>query len=393
MQTQTKSRLVWGPLLPGAMAAATLIYAMVSVLGPDLVDDFDFSKARLGWVLTVFSITSAISSPLAGRITDRIGSRRAMLIIFAATGMGFALFSRSIGFYTLAGSCLVIAVGQALANPATNKMIATEFDSGERGLITGIKQSGVQFGAFWAGLFFAKMAAASSWRIVPSLVAGLLFGLLVFGWWALPRETVSASVLEHDGTEPSKVPLPPSVPLLATYALLMGLGGSTMFAFMPLYAVEQIDITEVNAGYLVAITGAVGMPGRIGAAVLADRTGKPLPLLVILSVLAVAASVALLAANGGGYPLLIVAAALSGLGVSAWNSVAMLAVINDAGPELAGRASGIVLAGFLSGLAISPPLFGYSVDVTGSYNLGFTVVSALFAAAAVVITFAIRAGR
>ncbi len=392
MQTPTHRRFVWGPLLPGAMVAATLIYAMTSVLAPDLIDEFGFTKARVGWILAIFSITSAAASPIAGRVTDRIGSRAAMLIIFASSGIGFLLFSQGVGFYTLAGATLIIAFAQALGNPATNKLIATQFEAGERGLITGIKQSGVQVGTLVAGLSFAAIAAASSWRTVPILAGLFMLALALYGWRVLPPD----ARIESSDNGPAiggKAQLPRSVPLLAIYALLMGLGGSALFGFMLLYAVEQIDISDLNAGFLVAISGAVGTPARIGAAILADRTGKPLPLLVGLSGFAVASALALLGANAGGYPLLIVGAVLSGVGVAAWNSVAMLAVINDAGPELAGRASGVVLSGFLSGLAISPPIFGYSVDATGSYNLGLSVVGMLFAAAAIVVTFAIRAGR
>jgi cyanate permease len=45
----------------------------------------------------------------------------------------------------------------------------------------------------------------------------------------------------------------------------------------------------------------------------------------------------------------------------------MLAVVDDAGPVAAGRASGVVMFGFLAGLGAGPPLFGYTVDATGSY--------------------------
>jgi cyanate permease len=45
----------------------------------------------------------------------------------------------------------------------------------------------------------------------------------------------------------------------------------------------------------------------------------------------------------------------------------MLAVINDAGAGT-GRASGIVLFGFLTGLGIGPPIYGATVDATGSYT-------------------------
>jgi cyanate permease len=46
----------------------------------------------------------------------------------------------------------------------------------------------------------------------------------------------------------------------------------------------------------------------------------------------------------------------------------MLGLIVFAGPRSAGRASGVVLFGFLIGLGIGPPLFGWIIDTTGSYT-------------------------
>jgi cyanate permease len=45
----------------------------------------------------------------------------------------------------------------------------------------------------------------------------------------------------------------------------------------------------------------------------------------------------------------------------------MLAVIDEAGTAT-GRASGVVLLGFLAGLGIGPPIFGATVDATDSYT-------------------------
>ena len=43
----------------------------------------------------------------------------------------------------------------------------------------------------------------------------------------------------------------------------------------------------------------------------------------------------------------------------------MLAVIDLAGPRLAGAATGRVLLGFLMGLAVGPLVFGRLIDVAG----------------------------
>ncbi|HSM43636.1 MAG TPA: hypothetical protein VK969_01325, partial [Acidimicrobiia bacterium] len=52
-----------------------------------------------------------------------------------------------------------------------------------------------------------------------------------------------------------------------------------------------------------------------------------------------------------------------------------------------GRASGVVLLGFLSGLGIGAPIFGYSIDRLGTYVPGWTAVAAVFLLGLVVMRF------
>jgi cyanate permease len=60
----------------------------------------------------------------------------------------------------------------------------------------------------------------------------------------------------------------------------------------------------------------------------------------------------------------------------------MLGLIVIAGRGAAGRASGIVLFGFLGGMGAGPPLFGWIVDSTGSYTLVWTISAAVSLAGA-----------
>ena len=59
-----------------------------------------------------------------------------------------------------------------------------------------------------------------------------------------------------------------------------------------------------------------------------------------------------------------------------YGSVSMLAAMNTSTHQNAGRASGVVLVGFSLGLMLGPPLFGWSVDLTGTYAPGFVGVVA-----------------
>ena len=68
--------------------------------------------------------------------------------------------------------------------------------------------------------------------------------------------------------------------------------------------------------------------------------------------------------------LLWLGAALLGGSSGSGNSVGMFAIIHRLPERAAGAGSGIVMFGFLVGLGVGAPAFGWSVDVTGAYEVG-----------------------
>lgn len=364
-------------LLPAAMAVATVFYTMLAVLATFLIEDLGVTRAELGWVVAVFSTCSAAISPSIGRVADRLGAKRALLWVFSFVGAGFVLMSMAGALLALMAAAVVVAIGQAMANPSTNKMIAQRFPSGRRGLMTGVKQSGVQMGAFVGGAVFPSLAIARGWQSAPLLIGTAALVLLVLAGWRLPRDA------EHAEPRSSvKAPLPPGTMWITLYAFLMGAGGSPIFSFFPLYAQEAVGVTETHAGWLVAIGGLVGLASRILWSVAAERVGSWRPM-IILAAGAVVSALLTMAAEPVGVWMLWLSTVVTYTSISAWNSVAMLTIITTAGPTGAGRASGVVLMGFLAGLAVSPPLFGWSVDRLETYQPGFAVVVALFLLAVV----------
>ena len=87
--------------------------------------------------------------------------------------------------------------------------------------------------------------------------------------------------------------------------------------------------------------------------------------------LTVAAMSLLLLAVPVGNWLLWVMAIVGSLGMNSWNSVAMLAVINGVPSTEAGRASGVVVFGFMAGLSIGGYYTGVIADVTGRYDVAW----------------------
>jgi MFS family permease len=109
-----------------------------------------------------------------------------------------------------------------------------------------------------------------------------------------------------------------------------------------------------------------------------EKRGSYIRSLIQIAGLSVVFTGALLAAFEWGSWLLWVGALGLGASSTAWNAVGMLALMVYAGHQQAGGASGVVLFGFLAGLGLGPPLFGWSVDRNDSYVPALSGVIAVF---------------
>ena len=380
-------RAAFTGLLLTAMVAGTIVTIAFGVLSRFLIEDLDISRARVGGLVTAVAVTAAVASPFGGRLTDRIGGRKALFLLFSLSTLGLLSVALAPLYGLLLLAAALAGLAQATANPATNKLIAHHVREGGRGLITGIKQSGVQAGLFVGGLLLPVGAIALGWRATLGLVALVPATALVLTRFVVPPDGDSRKDSSHAGRSRT----PETVWWLAGYSLIMGVAAGALLTFLPLYLQEDFGMTVTRAGVVVAVFGLVAMIVRIVSGSVAERIGSFQGVLGSLAATAAVAALLLLIAPNAGNAVLWAGVLLAAASSTTWNSVAMLAVIDHSGPAMAGRSSGIVVLGFLSGFGIGPLLFGYSVDTAGSYAPGLWGIAALFVAASVVA--AVWSGR
>jgi predicted MFS family arabinose efflux permease len=354
------------------MGVSTFALTIFGVLASHLIAEFAIDRWQIGALVTASSAAGAILSPTIGRLTDRFGARRSAVVNLGLGTLALTAVAISPTFLLLLLAALLTGVAQGMANPATNKLISLHVPAGRRGLITGIKQSGVQVGTVVGGLALPFLALLWGWR----------WAVAVFAAIAAIGLTSALAIVPPDprgerGVIGTINRVPAAIFRLAVYGFLLGAGGSALFTYTALYAQESLRYTESSAGTAVALMGLVGIVSRIGWSQRAERGHRYRGSLLWLAALATGA--ALLMAASMSYPGLVwLAAALTGLSASAWNSVGMLAVIFLVPAASAGRASGIVLFGFLAGLGLGAPAFGWSVDTLGTYLPGWLAAVTLF---------------
>lgn len=366
-----------------------------AVLAVDLIAELGITTGAFSVALTANTIVAALFAPLSGRLTDRIGPKLSTVLTISTAGAGMFGMAFATSLWVLMASAAFAGLGQGWCNPATNKLIAERVPEGRRGTITGLKQSGVMFGIFLSGFTLPTLAVWFGWRIAFGVYAvmALACALGIQLWMRPDAPAAAGAELDYDAPPGAVFAVRPMHPRpvqmrriersfitkIAWFSLLMGAVVGGVGRFQVLFAEQALGWTNFWAGMASALAGITAAASRIWWARLTETRVHPASALAIQSALTVAAMALLLAATSFHGSLMWVMSLLAGFTMMSWNAVAMLAIITGVPVALAGRASGIVMLGFMSGLSIGGLAAGYVIEWTG----GFETVWLSFAVCAV----------
>lgn len=368
-----------------AMASSTFALAVISALSADIIEEFAITREQLGLLVTAAAFTGAALAPILGPLADRLGARAATLFSLLSSAAGLLAMSVAPGFVWLAGAALLAGVPQAVTNPATNMLVLAHVAEGKRGVVTGIKQSGVQAGNALGGLLLPPIALLAGWRWgVAAAVLVPLAGA------AGARKLVPRAATTGGRPSRRRDRAPVRVSRLAAYGFLLGVGGTAVVTYLPLYGQEEFGLSPVVAGATLAVMGVTGVAGRIGWGRMAEVWLGADRALAIVAGLSCLVGLGLVMSPVLGAWIIWPVAVLTGLSASSWNTLGMLSIIQQVPKESTGRASGTLMLGFLSGVGLGAPVFGRSVDAFGDYRPGWVAVTLVFASALVLMLPAAR---
>ncbi|HEX6239041.1 MAG TPA: MFS transporter [Acidimicrobiales bacterium] len=363
-----------------AMVFGTVTPFVVGALSPFLLPALSLSRSQLGLFVTVnFTVAALVSIP-GGRLIDRIESRAVMTALFVISGaamLGIAASTSVVMFLLFA---IPAGVVQAASNPVTNLLVARYTPRRYRGVVLGAKQAGVHIGGTLVGVILPAVALVAGWRVAVVVAAATALVALAASRRVVPVGGTPGHVAGGDGA-PFRW-TDGGVPYLTLYAFFMGGGVSAVMLHLPLYAHERLGMDEATAGSVLATFAFTGVVARLLWGWVGDRATRVAQVLLGLAAGATVATLVLWQAESGATWTVWLAAVALGLSAAAWNAVGMLAVVREVRQAHVGRATGLVTMGFFAGFIVSPPAFGALVDATDAYTLGWVVITAHFALAA-----------
>lgn len=154
MRELLRGRLRW--LLVGWMfaisATAYLDRVNISIAGPILQREFGLSNTQLGYVFSSFVIGYALFQVPGGRLVDRYGPRRTLMVAtiwWAVFTSITAMVPSDVGgaLWILLSVRLALGLGEAVVYPSSNRLVSKWIPTTERGLANGVIFAGVGIGA------------------------------------------------------------------------------------------------------------------------------------------------------------------------------------------------------------------------------------------------------
>ncbi|SEB77239.1 drug resistance transporter, EmrB/QacA subfamily [Paramicrobacterium humi] len=294
-------------MLAASLSMIVLDGTIVGVALPTLIADLDLDVSQAQWVNGIYSVVFAALLLTSGRLGDRFGRRRLLIIGIVVFVAGSAIAAAASSAATLIGARTVQGVGGALILPTTLSSVNATFRGRDRAIafgvwgavISGMAALGPLVGGWittvftWQWIFLVNvpigalliigvLATVTETRerdIVPGLdVIGLLlsvagFGLVIFGliegqslgWWT-PSSAITVFGLTW-GTDAAISPIP--------VALFLGAVALTCFVLWELHrgragrsAILDLRLFRTRSfrwGNLVALCVAIGEFGLLFA--------------------------------------------------------------------------------------------------------------------------------
>ncbi|MGQ0484588.1 MAG: MFS transporter [Hyphomicrobiales bacterium] len=344
----------------------------VSVITDEWVRNLGWSKTFIGSGQSVALIMVAVFAPVAGNLADRFGARAMLVAGLAVLAAGFLAFAAVplAGIYIL-GYGVIGGMGFATANMhLISTALAKIFDE-NRGLATGIANSGATAGQFITVPLLAASLTWFSWRwaIAAAALACLVMAAVI--WVLLKPTRKEAARAKTISKEPlwdrlGYLLANPTFHILYWSFFICGITttGAIETHFLPYAA--YCGFPPVPASGIYGLTMAINFAGMMLSGWLTDRVNRPLLLGSIYIVRSLSFIVLMYA--GASYEMMILFAIV--FGIFDYSTVPPTAslVASHLGLKIMGLAMGLISGGHALGGAVGAFLGGYLFDLFARYT-------------------------
>lgn len=263
----------------------------LNFLMPFVQPDLGLSNTQVGMLASALSLTWAISGFLIGRLSDRTGRRKSIIVV-ATLAFSLCSFVSGIAssFLMLFGARLLMGFAEGGVLPISQSLTAFEVSPDRRGLAMGVMQNlgSNLLGSTAAPLLLVAIATAAGWRSA-FFVAALPGLILAAAIWLFVREPSPLIAGEAEGHERLSIAAAfaeRNILLCAGISVLLVSYLVICWAFMPLFLTQVRGFDPSVMGWLMATLGISAGVGSFVVPGISDVVGRK-PVMVIVPLIGV----------------------------------------------------------------------------------------------------------
>ena len=352
--------------------AESFLRRAASSLTPILIEELSLSHSAMGFMISVLSLVYGLMQIPSGILSERLGARKAILYFTVLTLIGVVLFWTGTSYNVLLVGQFLIGLGCSTFYINAVKLVSKWFPSNRKATAIGILSASGGLANFIAYNGFPKSVELfGSWRPIYIVVGGVLFASWIVNMFVI-KDGESSEVGVVAGAPSLREVLVETIKDRRLYPFIAGYLLSTTawvyFTWMPKFMIDVRGLSYLEVGQIASVGSIAGIPGSILISAISDRLkNRKLPL-VLFSGLSAVLVYAFLAAPASTPHLVFMGLNfLIGFSFSFW--VLLFSMVPETlPPRKASIGLGLVNGMGTIGFSFFAPLYGYFVDITGSYT-------------------------
>lgn len=340
----------------------------LNFLMPLIQPQLHLSNREVGILGSALSLSWALAGLAVGRLSDRLGRRKVILVVSALVFSAASLLSGWVtSFGLLLSARLLMGLAEGGVMPISQALISAEVAASRRGLAMGVAQN---FGAnllsnFLGPLVVVAVGAAFGWRkafyltALPGLVAAVLMQVFIREVPAVPAMTADRPRVPVGGAWKER-----NVALCVGMSILLVAFVLVFSIFMPLYLTTVRGMPQEVMARLMSMFGLTAMFFAFLVPGSSDVLGRR-PVVIAMSLLAALIPLSALFVTQPAW-VVFVAFALGAAASGVFPLVMATIPSETVPPQQLATVLGLTMGlGEIIGGVFAPAIAGWAADVSG----------------------------
>ena len=346
-----------------------------SVLADGVIPDLGLTYTQSGLILSITAIFYAAVQIPSGIFNDRFGGIRGLVVSYSFMVIAGMMFAAANSYEMILLSRIILGLGTGPTLTACIKLLSANYMPEELDRATGIFGSGWGVGFIVILVVIPVVMVASTWR--GGLYLTVVLTAIVFA--VMPLFLRGASTGAGGGSrvmkkEPrrakSKIISRNLIACVIINFTAVSVSTGTM-TWAALYLQDKYQITIIVAGLSAAVIGITNVLGSFVSGMAAEKFGRRVVIMatmagcVITPILFIPSHFLLLD--------MAIIASIGWFGMFFYGPVAAI-VTTSVEQKRVGFTMGFFNTLGFTGTFFAPLVFGYVLDITGEFNMGFLIL-------------------